>query len=118
MESRVDIEAVDEDAALIRLDEPGYHVKDGCLAGAVRAEKAHRFAALQVDADALDDRALLEGFLDPLDNQPLFRIQAFARLQMRLHDGLNERTPLTLLLRSRLRLTPIDNNHGNSFHPF
>ena len=47
-----DVAAVELDAAFVGRDQPGDHVEDGGLAGAVRAEQPDRLAAPQFETDA------------------------------------------------------------------
>ena len=58
-----DVVAVELDAAVVGLDQPGDHVEDGGLAGAVRAEQADRLAAPHIKRDALHHGAAGEAFL-------------------------------------------------------
>ena len=64
-----DVVAVELDAAVVGLDQPGDHVEHRGLAGAVRPEQADRLAAPHVQAHALHDLAAAEAFLDAVDRE-------------------------------------------------
>jgi len=67
------------DAAAVGPDQPYDHLKGGRLAGPVPAEEADDFAAADLKADALDDRAKSE-FLDEAvgfkNGHGMFRVAA------------------------------------------
>ena len=58
---RGDVVAVELDAAGVGFDQPGDHVEDRGLAGAVRPEQADRLAAAHVEAGALHHLSRAEG---------------------------------------------------------
>lgn len=60
-----DIMAIELDTAGIRLYQSGNHVKAGCLAGAVRSQKADGFPAPDAKIDSPHYPASLIGFFQP-----------------------------------------------------
>ena len=64
-----DVVAVELDAAAVGLDQPGDHVEDRGLAGAVRSEQADRFAAPDIEARALHHLAPGVALLQPHGRQ-------------------------------------------------
>ena len=55
----------------IGTDQPGDHVEDGGLAGAVRAEQTDRLAATERERHILDDEAALEGAAQAARHEPV-----------------------------------------------
>ena len=74
-----DVAAVELDAALVGFDQPGRHVEDGGLAGAVRAEEADGFALAHIEADAFDHHAADEALLDAVDREHALALAARER---------------------------------------
>jgi len=66
-----DVVPVERDGTVIGRNETGDQVEDRRLARAVGPQKPDHFAALQGQADAAHDRALLEALADTRDRQPL-----------------------------------------------
>ena len=65
------VEAVDLDRPGIGADQPGNHVEDGGLAGAVRSEQADRLAAAERQRYILHHKPPLEGASQPARYQPI-----------------------------------------------
>ncbi len=63
-----DVLAVEQDGAVVGLDQAGDHVEAGRLAGAVGSQETHDLAARQLQADALDHGAVLVGLADAVDH--------------------------------------------------
>src|SRR5690606_25150992 len=61
---------VEQDGAVVGLDEPGDHVENGGFTRAVGPEQADGLAALDVETDPAHDRAALEALADFLDPEP------------------------------------------------
>ena len=61
-----DVVAVEFDAAAVRLDQTGDHVKNRGLARPVRTQQADRLPAPHIEAHAIDDLASDETFLHPM----------------------------------------------------
>ena len=66
-----DVEAVDLDRAGIGADQPGDHVEDGGLAGAVRAEQPDRLAAAKRQRHVVDHEPSLEGAPQAARDEPV-----------------------------------------------
>jgi hypothetical protein len=65
--------AVEFDAPAVRRDQPGDHVEDRGLAGAVGPKQTDRFAAADIEACALHHLAIAEGLLDGVRGQIALR---------------------------------------------
>ncbi len=74
---RRDVVAVELDASFVGLDQAGHHIEHRRLAGAVGAKEAHRFAAADRKADALDDPAADEALLDTMDGQKALAVDGW-----------------------------------------
>src|SRR5262249_42446004 len=80
---------VEVDGAAVRRELTGRHAEAGRLAGAVRAQEAHDFAAMDLEIDAIDDGAAAVVFDEPLDLQKRHR-KSSVILQLRVYTQIGE----------------------------
>ena len=57
---------VEQDAAMVRLHDPGHHVERGSLTGAVGPQKSYDLARVDANIDAVDHRAAVIRFFEGL----------------------------------------------------